>query len=177
MSRPVANCCQHGNEESVAIKCGEFHDRMSVYQALLKGSSPCYVLISWHLHIVSVRFFLMRRAELFGAAGATLVDKIYRCVRGTVFITERYWLVSRAVSLFRILSAIRSVMLSPDFLLGIQLNLYVHFPGVVVSLFYCTRLQPVGSLTLIPIFIQVTALPPCFITATEMLVVGKSWNL
>lgn len=44
--RPVADCCHHRNEESATIKCGELHDRLSVFQALLKDSPPCYVMTS-----------------------------------------------------------------------------------------------------------------------------------
>lgn len=128
------------------------------------------------IHSISPLFFLCVEHNCLEQLGPLWWAR-YRCVYGTVFISERYWFVFRAVRSFRILSVICSVMLSPNFLLSIQLNLYVHFPGAVVSLFHCTKPQPVGYLTLISIFIKVTALPPCLITPTEMLVVGKLWNL
>jgi len=53
------------------------------------------------------------------------------------------------------------------------LSLYVNFPGSVVSLFHCTRPQPLGSRTVIRIFIHATALPLCLIIPTEMLAVEK----
>jgi len=122
--RPVTGCCQHGDVESGTIKCGEFPEHLIVYQAIWKDFSPCYVLVSWQLYVVSVRFFVMRRAELFEATRAILVDKIFPGVHGTrklitVFISDRYCFVSRAVNSFRFLSVICSVMSSPDLLLGV----------------------------------------------------------
>jgi len=121
--RPVTDC-QHGDEESGTINCGFFPDHLIVYQALWKDCSHCYDLASWQLYVVSVRFFVMRRAELFGATRATLVDKIFPDVHGTrrfitVFVSDRYWFVSRTVNSFRFLSLICSVMSSPDLLLGV----------------------------------------------------------
>jgi hypothetical protein len=41
---PVAGCCEHGNEPSGFIKCGEFLDQMRDRQLLEKDSVPWYYL-------------------------------------------------------------------------------------------------------------------------------------
>jgi len=81
----------------------------------------------------------MRRVELFVATRATLVDKIFPGVHGTrrfitVFISDHYWFVSRALNSFRVLSVICNVILSPDLLLGFlictctsQIRLFLYF--------------------------------------------------
>jgi hypothetical protein len=37
---PVADSCEHGNEHSGSIKCGEFLDYLRNYHLLKKDSSP-----------------------------------------------------------------------------------------------------------------------------------------
>jgi hypothetical protein len=39
-----AGCCEHGNEPSGSIKCGEFLDQMRDRQLLEKDSAPWYYL-------------------------------------------------------------------------------------------------------------------------------------
>jgi hypothetical protein len=43
----VAGSCEHGNEPSGSIKCGDFVYQLSDYQLLKKDSAPCSWLVSW----------------------------------------------------------------------------------------------------------------------------------
>jgi hypothetical protein len=39
-------CCENGDEPSISIKCGKFHDQMRKYQLLKKDSASWSLLIS-----------------------------------------------------------------------------------------------------------------------------------
>jgi hypothetical protein len=59
----MAGCCEHGNEPSVSIKCGEIFDWLSVLLASQEGL--CSMALVSYIHNIIIHYYLLIHPFLF----------------------------------------------------------------------------------------------------------------